>query len=282
MNEQDKKLKSMLLDMFSWFHDFCVQNGLRYYALGGTMLGAVRHRGFIPWDDDIDVGMPREDYLRLAALMEEKPRERYVLETPYSPNADFFYPLSKLYDTQTTLVENTRYQTKRGIYLDIFPLDGAGNSREEAVAHFASIKRKRNLLLTLTTGLRKGRSLHKNLAVLSMRAIPNCMMDKKKLLHSIDAISGSKSCEDCTWVGNMMGNWMERELMPRSILGMPAVYSFESLDIFGPEDYEGYLTSLYGNWRELPPLEKRKSHHDFLMMDLEHSYLENEGIDRQP
>ena len=84
MREQDAKLKSILLDMFSWFHEFCVQNGLRYYALGGTMLGAARHGGFIPWDDDIDVGMPREDYMRLEALMGSSPQEPYILETPYS------------------------------------------------------------------------------------------------------------------------------------------------------------------------------------------------------
>ena len=58
-------LQKKLLDMFSWFHGFCVENGLRYYAMGGTALGAVRHNGFIPWDDDIDVGMPRNDYEKL-------------------------------------------------------------------------------------------------------------------------------------------------------------------------------------------------------------------------
>ena len=73
MNDQNEKLKQMLLDMLSWFHGFCVRNGLQYYVLGGTMLGAVRHKGFIPWDDDIDVGMPRADYLRLEALLRDQP-----------------------------------------------------------------------------------------------------------------------------------------------------------------------------------------------------------------
>lgn len=282
MSEQNGKLKSMLLDMFSWFHDFCICNGLQYYALGGTMLGAARHQGFIPWDDDIDVGMPRRDYLRFAALMQAHPQGCYILETPHSENADFFYPISKLYDTRTTLMENTRYKIKRGIYLDIFPLDGAGDSEEEARTYFSAIKGRRNLLLALTTGVRKGRSLYKNMAVLAMRPVPDWVIGKKKLLRSIDIISGSRAFEDCAWVGNMMGSWMERELMPRDVFGTPASYSFESLTIYGPEDYDTYLTGLYGNWRELPPVEKRKSHHDFLMMDLEHSYLENESIDRQP
>lgn len=274
MMEQDTQLKKMLVDMLAWFHNYCEENGLRYYALGGTMLGAARHRGFIPWDDDIDVGMPRADYLRLEALMAGQAAGPYVLETPNSPNGDFYYPFAKLYDTRTTLVENTRWQIKRGIYLDIFPLDGAGDSADEAVEYFRTVKAKRNLLLTLTTGIRKGRSFHKNAAVLVMRCLPDWLLNKKKLLHSLDAMCRERDFDRYEWGGNLMGNWMEREVMPREIMGTPTPYPFESLTVWGPEDYNGYLTSLYGDWRQLPPPEKRKSHHDYLMCDLQRSYLE--------
>lgn len=270
----NRELKPMLTEMLAWFHRVCTRNGLRYYVLGGTMLGAVRHQGFIPWDDDIDVGMPREDYIRLERILSRCPDPRYRLETPNSSVEDFWYPFAKLYDTRTTLVENTRYQTRRGIYLDIFPLDGAGNSRWEAKAHFAPIKWRRKLLLAMTTGIRTGRSLPKNLAVCVLRCLPEWLVDKKKLLHVIDRRSAGLAYGDCSWVGNMMGAWMERELMPKAILGTPREYVFEGLTIWGPEDFEGYLTSLYGNWRELPPVEQRKSRHDFGYMDLERSYLE--------
>lgn len=273
MREQDAKLKSILLDMFSWFHEFCVQNGLRYYALGGTMLGAARHGGFIPWDDDIDVGMPREDYVRLEALMGSSPQNQYILETPYSKDTDFLYPFSKLYDTRTTLVENTRSRIKRGVYLDIFPLDGAGNSEEEARRHFAPVKFRRNLLLAMYTGLRKERSFYKNMAVLLLGAIPNRIVDRRKMQHSIDRMCQSRAFEACSWVGNMMGTWMERELMPRAFFGTPKAYVFETITIFGVENADAYLTRLYGNWRELPPVDQRKTHHDFCLLDLESSYL---------
>ena len=139
--EQILEMKDMLLDMMRWFHGICISNRLRYYALGGTMLGAVRHQGFIPWDDDIDVGMPRKDYIRLAEVLGSAGQDRYILETPDSGTDDFYYCFSKLYDSHTTLVENTKYHIRRGIYLDIFPLVGMGDTEKESRSRFSSIDR---------------------------------------------------------------------------------------------------------------------------------------------
>lgn len=263
----------MLLEMLAWFHGLCEEHGLHYYVLGGTMLGAMRHRGFIPWDDDIDVGMPREDYTRLEELLRRNPHDRYVLEMPCSAAEDFFYPFSKLYDTRTTLVENTRDQIRRGIYLDIFPLDGVGASESDARRHFAAVKWRRYLLLAMTTGIREGRSIWKNFGVRILQRVPDWLVNRKKLLISIDRISAC-AFEEHAWVGNLMGAWMERELVPREIMGKPTLYSFEDLTIYGPEDAEGYLTRLYGDWRQLPPVGQRKSRHDYVFLDLERSYLE--------
>ncbi len=112
-----KELQECLLEMLHWFHDFCISHNLRYYALGGTMLGAARHKGFIPWDDDLDVGMPRDDYEKLFTLMKYHPGDRYMLETPYSNAPEYNYCFFKLYDTKTTLVENLKYKIKRGVYM---------------------------------------------------------------------------------------------------------------------------------------------------------------------
>lgn len=272
MYEQNIELKRKLLNMLSWFHNFCQEHGMRYYVIGGTMLGAARHQGFIPWDDDIDVGMPRSDYRRLEELLKDY-KGRYILETPHTTNKDYFYPMAKLYDTETTLIENTRYKIKRGIYLDIFPLDGVGDSEEESFEFYKKVKFRRYLLLTLTTGIRKGRSIFKNLATALMRVVPDCVLSKKKLLLSLDKLCAQKDFDQCEWVGNLVGNWMNREIMPYRYFGQPQLYVFEEITVFGVQEPDAYLTALYGDWKKLPPIEKQKSHHDFLFIDLNTPYV---------
>jgi lipopolysaccharide cholinephosphotransferase len=279
MLAQNEELKKKLLDMLEWFHGFCVENNLRYYILGGTMLGAVRHQGFIPWDDDIDVGMPRDDYRRLESLLSSS-KGKYILETPKSKNKDFIYPYSKLYDTETTLIENARRPVVRGVYLDIFPLDGTGNTAEESRDFYKKIKILTIITISLITNYNKERKLYKNIAVAVARVVPFWKTISKELLVLLDDLCSKKSFDDSKYGGNLLGNWLEREVMPRDVMGVPTPYTFESLTVLGPEKYEEYLTSLYGDWRKLPPEDKRKSHHVFLYLNLDESYLHTEKEER--
>ena len=240
-------LKKNLVEMLLWFHSICEENHLTYYMLGGTMLGAVRHGGFIPWDDDIDIGMPREDYNRLEQLLKENTLQtRYILETPDTPEKDFYYPFSKLYDTATTLIENTRYKIKRGIYLDIFPLDGIGNSMEESRRNYAHIQRIHQLLLLKVAGIRKGRSKIKNLGVALFRIIP---INAKRILRKLILCCSKRDYYECAYVGNLVGAWGSKEIVPREVMGKPTLYKFESIEAYGVEKPDAYLTSLYGDWR---------------------------------
>lgn len=270
--ENEWLLKKLLADMLHWFHTFCEAHDLRYYALGGTMLGAVRHQGFIPWDDDVDLGMPRRDYLRFWSLMTENPHPRYRLETPFSEKEAFCYAFSKVYDTKTTLIENTRSKIRRGIYLDIFPLDGIGDSEREAARLHRPILRRVQLLLALTTGIRRERSFVKNAAVYLLRPVPQKRL-KRLLQRQLHRLCAKQDFDSCIWCGNLTGNYGPRERMPRVFFGTGALYAFEDFEIYGPEQWDAYLTHLYGNWRQLPPPEKQKSHHDFCLVDLTKGYL---------
>lgn len=270
-SEDESTLKSKLLKMFGWFHNFCVDNGLIYYALGGTMLGAARHEGFIPWDDDVDIGMPRSDYEKLAKLMAEKTFDgKYVLETPSTSAKEFNYPFSKIYDTETTLIENNRYKIKRGIFLDIFPLDGIGNSFEDGLKNYKRAKKLYNRLLLRVAGIRKGRKLYKNLGVVMFRLLPGT---PKKALAKLVQECKQHDYDQCSYVANLLGAWGEREISPKNVFGKPTLYKFEGIQIYGVEKYDEYLTTVYGNWRQPPPAEKQVSHHDFAHISLNQSYL---------
>ncbi len=263
--------KEKLLEMFQWFHMYCEEHNLRYYAVGGTLLGAVRHQGFIPWDDDIDVAMPRNDYEKLKKIIVSDNSGRYRFEFPGA--CDFVYPYGKLYDTTTTLIENTRYKTKRGLFLDVFPLDGIGNSREEAVDNFRKIDSLLNLFETRVCAVRKGRKFYKNMAIILMRMIPDFILDNRKILVQMEEKSKSHNFDNSVYVANCVGNWHEKEIALRSSFGTPQLMKFENIEVYGVENYDEYLTGVYGDWRKLPPKEKQVTHHDYLKLDLSRSYL---------
>ena len=273
MDNDNRELQSKLLVMLKWFHSFCVSNDLRYYVLGGTMLGAIRHKGFIPWDDDVDVGMPRSDYNRLYLLLKNKQNEPFILETPHSSARDFTFAFSKLYDSTTTLVENTSYKIKRGIYIDIFPLDGMGNTEEESRKTFSIIDRKFKFLLAHTLGIKKSRSILKNASIVISQTILTPFINDKKLIQALNQISSTKDFDSCVFGGNPFGNWRYKEIMETAIMGKPTLYHFEDTQIYGAENAEKYLSHLYGDWKKLPPLEKQQSHHDYISLDLHQSYI---------
>lgn len=266
--------QKVLLNMLKWFDRFCRDNNLKYYALGGTLLGAVRHAGFIPWDDDIDLGMPRDDYERLARLMGSSVHDHYILETPMSEDAEYCYPYCKLYDTHTTLVENVRCKLRRGIYLDIFPIDGVGTDKKAGLKHYKKIARKYNFYLSRITGVRKGRSAYKNAAVKVMGIIPDALISKRKQRMEIDRICQCYSVETSDFGGNLLGNWGEREIVDLHIFGEPTEHTFEDMQLFCVQDYDAYLTCIYGDWRKLPPVEKQVTHHDFIYCNLNEPFKE--------
>lgn len=265
MNE----LQSRLLDMLKWFHMFCEKNGLQYYVLGGTMLGAVRHQGFIPWDDDIDVGLPRDDYEKLKQLMNDTTFEnRLILEEPFK-NKDFIYPYCKLYDTSTTLIENAKRKVKRGIYIDVFPLDGIGNTEMESKRNYKKIKKLKTLVTLKVVGFRHGRKFYKNVGVALFRLVP---LNPGRLLKELVNECSKYPYNKYAYCGNLVGNW-GGEIVPRSVMGTPALYKFETIEVYGAEKADEYLTSLYGDWRKLPPIEKQVTQHDYVELDLRRSYL---------
>lgn len=264
MTEYQKKL----VEMLKWLSEFIESKGLRYYVVEGTMLGAVRHNGIIPWDDDIDIAMPRPDYERLIQLLKD-PVDHYVVESCDGEAKDYPYALAKFYDTNTSMTEYLRRNVNRGVYIDIFPLDGVGNSKEEGYKHYKRVDRANMLLAMKVCAYRKDRAWWKNFAVFIGGLIP---LSVKKQTRRINKLCKMKSYDGSRFVVNSMSTYRYKEIMPKEIYGTPTKYEFEGFTVCGPERADEYLTMLYGDWRKLPPEDKRHSAHDFIGLDLEKPY----------
>ena len=264
--------KEKLLGLLVYFDEVCEKNHLRYYAIGGTFLGAIRHKGFIPWDNDIDVAMPRVDYDKVVEIISNR-NDGFVIETPQSQAKDYLYSVAKLYDTTTTLIENLKVETVRGVYLDIFPIDGIGNSMEEVSKNYKRINFLNNIFAVRTCAIRPQRAWWKNLAIHLANVVPERVFSTKKLLVKLDNLCRKHDFEKSEYVGVLLTQYGTKYIMPRPLFDKRRRYQFENLTIYGVEDYEAYLSLLFGDWKKLPPKEQQVEGHDYKYIDLNKSYL---------
>lgn len=265
-------LQQKLLALLKAFHTVCETNKLTYYVAFGTMLGCVRHGGFIPWDDDIDVTMPRKDYEKLKQIM-KKPSDDYSFETSDMGHKDFGYAFGKFYDNHTTLIETSSLKTKRGIYLDVFPLDDAGNTYKEAEKLYRKVYLSRVLLQSRLFPIKKGRGIFKNSVSLAARLIPFYRPNKAAAkLERKEALNTGKNALKAVFSGT---EDFTHCVLENAVYGKPALYQFENIQVYGPEQGEKYLEKVFGDWKTLPPEEKRVIRHDFIKLELDSSYLED-------
>ncbi len=262
-----EKMHRRLLAMLKELHRICVENDITYYIACGTALGARRHRGFIPWDDDVDIAMPRPDFERLAAL----PQDRFpsFLELRWYRNTENSpFRFIKVVDNRTTLKEAGYGDYIEGIYIDIFPLDGA---RPDSFWEKLRRKKTRTLYLMVMT---KCSSIRKSTAFKRLAA-------KFVKLLSLDMLSGllekalmDPLYESCPMVADYVGAWGERETMDKRVLGKPTLYAFEDTELYGPEHMDEYLTNLYGDFMVPPPVEQQVFRHNYLFLDFDTPFRE--------
>lgn len=242
----------------------CREHGLTYYMIAGTLLGAVRHKGFIPWDDDIDVGMPREDY---DTLLEHASQ---WFDYPYSilsHSADSGYSryFAKLEDCSTTLVE--RFYLKRigGLYLDIFPLDDAPSGKLAWALHYRRFRSlDKRLYFAYRDPYKHGRGIGSCLISLAQG-----IMSKERLhARTAKAATGynGRGLDMCTTHDNAF------ELFPKSVLGTPVEYEFEGRRFFGPSDADTFLKIMYGGDYMAPPPASIRVPHYYEYVDFNTPY----------
>lgn len=261
-------LQSKLLALLEKFHSVCAENGLKYYIIFGTLLGAVRHNGFIPWDDDVDVAMPRSDYEKLKIVL-AKPQQNIAFETASCGNNDFAYAFGKFYDTSTTLQEKSLLKPCRGIYIDVFQLDDAGNTEKESRRLYRNLFFKRVLLQSKLFPIDRERGFIKNSCSILARMIP---FSPNKMANKLDLQASSNQGKE-TFKGVFLSTeGFDIAVMPATVYGKPRLYKFENLQVYGPSNAAEYLERVYGDWKKMPPVEKQVCRHDFIQIDLNKSY----------
>ena len=268
------KYQEKLLEILEFFIDFCEKNDLHYLAIGGTALGAIRHKGFIPWDDDLDIGMPRPDYEKFKLLFGEM-NGHYTIEYPQCCGSDYVTPYMKLFDINTTVIEAGKKDIRRGVWIDIFPYDGVGNNKKKCKRIIKPIYYKHMFIASLVCAENEKRAKWKNMVIKATGLFLGKIVNVNKLLVSLDNDCKKRSFEKskyCTlfYAYNPMKNLYDKKMIINCQL-----YPFESLMIKAPVKYDEFLSLTYGDWRKLPPMEKRTSGHPIKFLDLEHSYMKD-------
>lgn len=267
MNE----LQRCQMGLLKEFLRVCGTLGLRYYLVCGSALGAVKYGGFVPWDDDIDVALPREDY---EIFLREAPgllREGMFLQN-YRSDPAFPYLYSKLRDGNTTCIEkNTAHlPIHHGVGMDIFPLDGYPDRKWAQL--LLELKKKWYLHL-LAAAFAPPKSIRSRLEYRVKRWLGIHRRTQKMIARFDALLQKYPAAGSPVWCNH--GGWQGKlEYAPREQYGTGAEASFEGLPVRVPEDFHSYLTQKYGDYMADPPEEKQNSHHKYTTVDCTRPYTE--------
>lgn len=237
----------------------CRQYSLNYFLIGGSLLGAVRHQGFIPWDDDLDIGMSRQDYnqfLKVAPVILS--HSHFFLQTPYS-DRNYGLSYAKLIDTDTQIEEiNNVNHARKGVFVDIFPFDAIPIATSERSAQMAKLK-----LLDGSILVRLG--YHITDSPLSKLARPLSLKQYnsvRQLKHKRDHLMQEFAAPDAINFKNLASQYQyNKEIMTKDEIAQLEPHLFEHLTVSIPTNYDAILTRLYGDYLTLPNRRNRDPKH---------------------
>lgn len=248
------ELHKILLDEIKIIHEILVTYNIPYYMLGGTMLGAIRHKGFIPWDDDMDIGIPRVHFSEAVDLLKRRLPKCYKIRSINDCDA-ITTELIKVENVETIITENSKHDLSftLGVNIDIFPLDKAKTDSLTPLSRNRMIQRLGKLNgIRLHPTTRFSRIISPIIRILLFFTRRDFIVRIRKKLFPVDG----------EFIMNYYGAWGFKECIPANFFGNPQLYDFEDTQLFGVNNFDGYLSCLYGDYLKLPPENNRHVHID--------------------
>ena len=254
--EENRKIQTEILLEFA---SFCKKNNLTYYLAYGTLLGAVRHKGFIPWDDDIDVWMPRGDYKKFIDLYRKsKENSHYKLSIPGEKISK--HSFLKMYDSNTVKIEDGVYYKNDylGIDIDIWPLDGQPEDEQYYFKWYKKLKFQYLLFFASISSLKYG-NLKRKLKVLLLKIIAG---NRRKILDKTEKMHTTFPFNECKKIGCIISYFnVKKDRYLKSWFDKTILLDFEGHKLCAPAEYDKILTQRYGDYMQLPPEHQRVTHH---------------------
>lgn len=261
--EELRKVQMLQLEMAKEVKRICEKHQIQYFLDAGSMLGAVRHKGFIPWDDDLDIGFLREEYDRFLKIAPQELAGQYYIQNSNTDD-DCGLTFSKIRLKGTRFVESISCQkdSAKEIYIDLFSYDNRNNDEKEAIKEAKKFRIFAHLLLIkCKTYVWKGQGLIKWLKFLPFRfwALFYTKKELRARIHRLTALHRQKNDSKNVFVheGTSAHEWY----FPKKILEDLIQIPFEGELFSVPRGYDAFLTKAYGNYMEIPSKEKRKTHH---------------------
>lgn len=255
------EVKQIQLSILSKVASFCDKHELKYSIAAGTLIGAVRHKGYIPWDDDIDIMMPRQDYERLMSELNDDT----LVVFNHNNYRKYNYPFAKIGQKNTKLVElDYDYSQYFGINIDVFPIDGFPESNNDIQRHRNRIIHYRRILSLKLDSKLVGRGVLRKTAIKIIRSFYSYKYINKK----ITSIARSLPFGKTKFSGVSVWGYGDKEICPTNIYYDYIDIEFEGLFFKAIADYDTYLTTVYGNYMKLPPEDQRVQTHNFVAYEI--------------
>lgn len=239
--------------------DICEKKHIGYYIAYGSLLGAIRHKGFIPWDDDIDIIIPRKDYNKFLAVLKSDDKEiPEWMKIVDSETKGYYYPFAKIVDSRTCAKMDDNL-TEHGIWIDVFPIDGLPNNNILGRIHINVCLVLRAIVISMTTDFSSS-SLGERRTVKKILYLFAKIIGKKNICTISEKMMQLYSKDESIYVACLFSPYGQKEKVKSSVLFDSEKVEFEGEFFPAPKNWEEFLTRIYGNYMELPPVEKRRTH----------------------